>query len=1045
LSAPLHEPPAANPAWAVELEHVSFEWLGQHDDDRARADADAGAPAGAPVDGSAGGVRDVNLRCAPGSFTLVVGPVGAGKSTLLSGLICEATRTHGMARVAGSVAYAGQSPWVLNRTLRENVVFVARFRADWYAAVMHACALDVDAGVLSHGDDTLIGDAGVTLSGGQRARVALARAVYADADVYLLDDVLSAVDAHVGAHIWAHCVVALLVRRGKTVVCATHALQYAARPEVTQVLLLDAGRVAASGAPAEVAGTYPPLAAAMTAVAAMPAPAEPSPAPAPVGAGAPGVARLPDPPRPPLAGRHSALAAHDQEVREQAARGTVKARDVWVYLRAMGPVPMLLLLLAMYVATQALTITITWWLTQWVQGSAGGVGGAAVAVAVAGGGYAGGAQPTSQPLAWHAVGAPAPAAPTLAAGGLLTSLTGLQADSPQYYAAVYGALNGGLALLSLLRMGLLSLGSLRAGTRLHGDALHGVLAAPARFFAENSAGRIANRFVSDVAIMDNQLRYDLTSLATQAFTLVAVLAVLSFTTPWVLLWVALLAGLYVRLGNRYRIAARDLRRIESTTKSPIMAHFAEALRGAAVIRAFGPGAAVAVVRRHLALCRDNTRASLAYMAANEYISVWLEVVGALVILAACVVAVAQHRAGGLATADVGFAMSYVLQIPSVLMWLVRFFTAVETDAVSLERILEYARLAGEDEAHAAVLAAAAASGEAADEGGLGAAGERGTGGDARPAPMNAVPPVLAPPPVSSGASRGGGGADVDIDGVWLRYTPHLPWVLQGLALRVPAGAKVAIVGRTGAGKSSFLQALLRMYPYERGAIRVSGRELQSLPASASRRMVTPLLQDGWLFSGTVRENLLGPRAAASPAGSTSSNGASAGTSGRTGGADAAVWAALRAAGLEAAVVRLRQGLEEPLSEHGGNVSAGERALICLARALLHRCESGGLSGGARYGADAAALPDRTGGGGGLVVCDEPTAQVDVAADAAVHDTLLGLPDTLLCICHRLTYVPRFDLVAVIENGRCVEVGPPAQLLAAGPGGSVFAALAAAVR
>jgi ABC-type multidrug transport system fused ATPase/permease subunit len=301
---------------------------------------------------------------------------------------------------------------------------------------------------------------------------------------------------------------------------------------------------------------------------------------------------------------------------------------------------------------------------------------------------------------------------------------------------------------------------------------------------------------------------------------------------------------------------------------------------------------------------------------------------------------------------------------------------------------------------------------------------------------------------------------VSIDGVWLRYNAGLPWVLRGVQLELPHGTKCAVVGRTGAGKSSVLQALLRMYPYEQGAIRVGGTELQSLPAAASRALVTPLLQDGWLFSGTVRENLLGPLSP--PPGGTRGSGGllprllsprSRTATGAASDREAALWAVLRAAGLADVVTRMPGGLDEPLTEHGANMSAGERALLCLARALLRQ-----RLGAAAVAAGSAAvrvqtlasvprppplprLPDT----GGLIVCDEPTAQVDVDADAVVHNTLLGLPDTLLCICHRLKYVPRFDLVAVVDGGRCVEVGRPADLLAAGPAASAFAALAASVQ
>lgn len=204
--------------------------------------------AAAPTGGSSAVLHDVSISCARGSVTIIAGVVGSGKSTLLQGLIGEAERLAGTARVRGRVAYCAESPWILNRTLRENITFIDPLRTAWYDEVVSACALEVDAAALRDGHDTLIGDQGVTLSGGQKHRVALARALYADADVYILDDVLGAVDAATASTLWERGIIGLLAARGKTVILATHAVHFAARPEVTQVLVLAAdGTVAARG------------------------------------------------------------------------------------------------------------------------------------------------------------------------------------------------------------------------------------------------------------------------------------------------------------------------------------------------------------------------------------------------------------------------------------------------------------------------------------------------------------------------------------------------------------------------------------------------------------------------------------------------------------------------------------------------------------------------------------------------------------------------------------------------------------------------------
>jgi ABC-type multidrug transport system fused ATPase/permease subunit len=317
---------------------------------------------------------------------------------------------------------------------------------------------------------------------------------------------------------------------------------------------------------------------------------------------------------------------------------------------------------------------------------------------------------------------------------------------------------------------------------------------------------------------------------------------------------------------------------------------------------------------------------------------------------------------------------------------------------------------------------------------------------------------------------------VVLDGVWLRYGSGLPWVLKGLTLRIPRGAKVALVGRTGSGKTSVVSALMQLYPVQSGTLRVGAVDLARMRPELGRQWCTALLQvrsdasacfrrplhnihppplhtpwrsqDGTLFTGTVRDNLIGP--APSAATSVAVSAVSLRPSQRRLLArmqaaqgqpvsDDAVWAALDAAGnLSHRIRALPGGLDAPVAEYGGNFSVGERALLCLARLLLRlrtqpppvvEVSPGDAHGGS------GALAEH------LVVADEPTASVDAVADAVVHNALLSLPNTLVCVCHRLHHVPRFDLVAVVQAGVCVEVGPPAALLR--QPGSAFAALVGA--
>eukprot|EP01065_Artemidia_motanka_P038578 TRINITY_DN4742_c0_g1_i1.p1 TRINITY_DN4742_c0_g1~~TRINITY_DN4742_c0_g1_i1.p1 ORF type:complete len:1315 (+),score=399.91 TRINITY_DN4742_c0_g1_i1:72-3947(+) len=233
-------------AHAVEFNGVSSRW-GQ---------GDGGESATLPRTGSAVGMiaaerkdeeaadrrltlDSVSLQVKRGDLVAVSGPVGSGKSSLLSAMAGELRCTSGSVRLGAGISLAAQEVWLMSRTVRENILFGAEYDASRYAAVVDACALTADFQQFAHGDETLVGERGVTLSGGQRARVGLARACYHEADMYLLDDPLSAVDTVVGNHLFDRCVRGLL--SGKTVVLVTHQHQFLSRCD--RQLTLREGRV----------------------------------------------------------------------------------------------------------------------------------------------------------------------------------------------------------------------------------------------------------------------------------------------------------------------------------------------------------------------------------------------------------------------------------------------------------------------------------------------------------------------------------------------------------------------------------------------------------------------------------------------------------------------------------------------------------------------------------------------------------------------------------------------------------------------------------
>jgi ATP-binding cassette, subfamily C (CFTR/MRP), member 4 len=194
-------------------------------------------------------LTDINLEIPKGALTAVIGPVGAGKSALLQAIVAELPVYSGtMTRHYTSLSYAAQDPWIMDGSVRENILMGLVYDETWYNTVIDSCSLRTDLDLFPFGDATLLGENGVQCSGGQRARIGLARAIYRDADLLVADDPLSAVDAKVGRHLFREAIMGLVVGRGKSVVMATHQHQHI---HATRCVLIMNGRVQCEGSYAE--------------------------------------------------------------------------------------------------------------------------------------------------------------------------------------------------------------------------------------------------------------------------------------------------------------------------------------------------------------------------------------------------------------------------------------------------------------------------------------------------------------------------------------------------------------------------------------------------------------------------------------------------------------------------------------------------------------------------------------------------------------------------------------------------------------------------
>ncbi|KAG5958145.1 hypothetical protein E4U58_005507 [Claviceps cyperi] len=747
-------------------------------------------------------LKDIDFTSYKGELSCVVGRVGAGKSSFLQSILGDLWKVKGSAEVRGTVAYASQQPWILNATVKENIIFGYRYDADFYTKTVKACALLDDFAQLPDGDETVVGERGISLSGGQKARVSLARAVYARADVYLFDDILSAVDSHVGRHIIDNVLGPRGLLSTKTRILATNSIPVLRQASFITMLkdgsIVEKGTynqlIASKGLVADLLKTAghnssdasgsssPPSSETSTVVGGessssqnkeeLEEAAEDVPEMQPIKSGQTAgkkprtgsMATLRrastasfEGPRGKLSDEEVADTSRTKQVKEFVEQGKVKWSVYGEYAKENNLVAVAVYMTAL-LAAQSAGIGGSFWLKSWSEHNED---------------------------------------------------TGSNDDVGKYI-GIYFAFGIGSSLLTVVQTLILWIFcSIEASRKLHERMANAIFRSPMSFFDTTPAGRILNRFSSDIYRVDEVLARVFNMLFVNVARSFFTLAVISFSTPAFMALILPLALTYYWIQRYYLRTSRELKRLDSVSRSPIYAHFQESLGGVSTIRAFRQ-------QQRFVLENEwrvdaNLRAYYPSVSANRWLAVRLEFIGGVVILAAAGLAIISvSNRSGLREGTVGLAMSYALQITTSLNWIVRQTVEVETNIVSVERVLEYARLPSE------------------------------------------APEIIAErrPPVAWPA-RG----EVDFQNYSTRYREGLDLVLKNINLDIKSREKIGVVGRTGAGKSSLTLALFRLIEPATGNIDIDQVNTSGIGLLDLRRRLAIIPQDAALFEGTVRDNL----------------------------------------------------------------------------------------------------------------------------------------------------------------------------------------------
>ncbi|CAH0600445.1 unnamed protein product [Chrysodeixis includens] len=878
-------------ARGVRLKHATAKWIISHSENT---------------------LTDLSLTIKPGKIIAVIGPVGAGKSSLLHVLLRELPLLSGSVHVGGNVSYASQEPWLFAGSVRQNILFGQAMDRPRYNAVVRRCALDRDFTLFPHGDKTVVGERGVSLSGGQRARISLARAVYKRADIYLLDDPLSAVDAHVGRHLFESCLVGYL--RNTTRILVTHQLQFLR--DVDQIIILKNGSIAA-------AGNFDTLSASGLDFATLLArdPEEEKPAVDPNAPDTDTESILQGSFRKRQMSIHSVssvdnLTATAPPAAEAEGRsaGAVGGKVYGAYLGAAGHPCLVVVMMLVATLAQLLGSASDWWTSYWVN------------------------LEEDHPVEKMAMMRRANGTALQLANNFTQSLmentyydkVGLSRYDCIY---IYTGMVIALVVISLLRSFMFFTMAMRASTRLHNNMFASITRAPMRFFHVNPSGRILNRFSKDMGAVDEVLPSALLDVLQIGLSLIGIVVVVAIVNYWLLVPTVAIGFVFYGLRIFYLSSSRSIKRLEGVTRSPVFSHLNASLQGITTIRAFG--AQEALIREFDNHQDLHSSAWYLFIASSRAFGFWLDLV--------CVVYIAMVTLSFLVFGNdeyggnVGLAITQAMGLTGMFQWGMRQSTELENQMTSVERIQEYSTIESE--------------------------------------PPLQSEPDKKPPPSWPEAGR------VEFRHVSLYYVPGEPAVLNDLSFQVEPREKVGIVGRTGAGKSSLINALFRLATIE-GEIIIDGRETSQLGLHELRSQVSIIPQEPVLFSGTMRHNL-------DPFDEYP---------------DQVLWRALEEVELKEAVMELPAGLSSRMSEGGGNFSVGQRQLVCLARAIVRRNR--------------------------LLVLDEATANVDPQTDALIQTTIRNkfAECTVLTIAHRLHTVMDSDKVLVMDAGRMVEFDHPHNLL-----------------
>ncbi|KAJ0980657.1 hypothetical protein J5N97_008912 [Dioscorea zingiberensis] len=828
-----------------------------------------------------GALKGLDVQIERGALAAVVGTVGSGKSSLLSCILGEMHKISGTVRVCGTTAYVAQTAWIQNGTIQENILFGMPMNSEKYKEVIRVCCLEKDLEMMEFGDQTEIGERGINLSGGQKQRIQLARAVYQDCDIYLLDDVFSAVDAHTGSEIFKECVRGAL--KSKTVVLVTHQVDFLHNADC--ILVMRDGMIVQSGKYDDLLGSDTDF----------------------------GIL---------VAAHEDSMELVEQSTNHDVNNEHSKPEQPITYQRQSSEQDRLAVSPKTEKGTSKLieeeareTGHVSWNVYKVYVTEAWGWWGVVMVLGIS--------------IVWQIA--------LMSSDywlAYVTSEDNVSSFSPSLFIEVYCIIVVISVIFVVVRAFLVSYLGLKTAQIFFEQILNCISHAPMSFFDTTPSGRILTRASSDQTNIDLFLPFFIGLTVTMYITVISIVIV-TCQVAWPTLVVVIpLAWLNIWYRGYYLATSRELTRLDSITKAPVIHHFSESVLGVTTIRCFRKEESFA--QENINRVNSSLRMDFHNNGSNEWLGFRLELIGSFVL---CIVAllIVMLPSNFIKPEFVGLSLSYGLNLNSALFFAVWISCFIENRMVSVERIKQFTKI-----------------------------------------PSEAAWEIKDCLPSPNWPTQG----DITIQDLKVRYRPNTPLVLKGITVSIRGGEKIGVVGRTGGGKSTLIQAMFRLVEPCGGKIIIDGVDICTLGLHDLRSRFGIIPQEPVLFQGTVRSNIDPIRKYS----------------------DEEIWQSLERCQLKDAVASKPEKLDALVVDNGENWSVGQRQLLCLGRVMLKQSR--------------------------ILFMDEATASVDSQTDAVIQKIIRE--DFALCtiisIAHRIPTVMDCNRVLVIDAGLAKEFDKPSELL-----------------